>query len=63
MTRQNVIHKHIVMCEKYRKEFLKENQRRRKGGKAIRTFRNRKWFKQIDKDFNARWKKENEGRK
>lgn len=61
MTKQNVIHKHIVMSEKYRKWLLKESQRRRKGGKVIRTSKTRKWWKQFDKDFKKKWRKEQKG--
>lgn len=56
MTKQNAIHRHIVMSEKYRKWLLKENQRRRKGRKVIRTSKTRKWWKQFDKDWKAEWK-------
>lgn len=61
MTKQNAIHRHIVACEKYRKWLLKESQRRRNGGKVIRAYQNRKWWKQFDKDWKAEWRGKQKG--
>ncbi len=58
MTRQNVIHKEVVEYEQQRKSILKAIQRNNKGRRIARSYKNRKWWKQFDKDFNARWRKE-----
>lgn len=60
MTRQNKIHKGVVRSERFRKSILKTVQRNNKGRRITRSYKNRKWWKQLDKDFNAKWKKENE---
>lgn len=61
MTRQNAIHRHVVKCEKHRKSILKIVQQNNEGRKVTRSYKNRKWFRQLDKDFDARWRKEQKG--
>lgn len=58
MTRQNKIHKDLCRWEKGHKVLLKNIQRACPRNK--RSKKNRKFFRQLDKDFEARWKKEND---
>ena len=56
MTRQNRIHKGLCEWEKERKAMKKDIQRYYP--KGIRSYRTRKFWKQVNKDFDARWRKE-----
>lgn len=57
MTRQNRIHKDLCEWEKGHKKLLKDMQRA--NPRSHRTRKNRKFFRQLDKDFEAKWRKEN----
>ena len=56
MTKQNKIHKDLCRWEQEHKELLKDIQRANPRHK--RTKKNRKFFKPLEKDFQAKWRKE-----
>lgn len=56
MTRQNKLHKYICQWEKEHKVLMKNIQRAYPRGNRSR--KNRKFFRQLDKDFLKMWKKE-----
>lgn len=60
MTKQNRIHKKLCEWEKYHKNLLKSIRLDRIYITKNHKRHNRKFWRQVDKDFNAKWRKENE---
>lgn len=56
MTKQNRIHKDVCQWEKEHKILLRDMQRHSAFKRTKHL--NRKYFRQLDKDFLKRWKKE-----